>query len=138
MFLIYPTIDCPVTSRKASVNCCRTQSISRTTNSPVRFLWSLIKYGLVESFSGNPGFVHNLHRSCSVSPTTIQPRKNSNGTGRDNNLHRFSHTMSKASTESVFDPREIIESMVEKNIVGHGGAGTVYKIELSSGEIVAG
>ncbi|KAJ7965890.1 Receptor-like protein kinase [Quillaja saponaria] len=37
----------------------------------------------------------------------------------------------------TFDRREIIESMVDKNIVGHGGSGTVYKIELKNGEFVA-
>lgn len=36
-----------------------------------------------------------------------------------------------------FDQREIIESMIDKNIVGHGGSGTVYKIELNSGEVIA-
>lgn len=36
-----------------------------------------------------------------------------------------------------FDQREIIESMVDKNIVGYGGSGTVYKIELNNGEVVA-
>ncbi|GAB2293702.1 Receptor protein-tyrosine kinase cepr1 [Dionaea muscipula] len=36
-----------------------------------------------------------------------------------------------------FDQREIVESMVEKNILGHGGSGTVYRIQLSSGEVVA-
>ncbi|CAI9116054.1 OLC1v1017104C1 [Oldenlandia corymbosa var. corymbosa] len=36
-----------------------------------------------------------------------------------------------------FDQREIIESMIDKNIVGYGGSGTVYKIELSNGESVA-
>lgn len=36
-----------------------------------------------------------------------------------------------------FDQREILESMVDKNILGHGGSGTVYKIELSNGENVA-
>uniref|UniRef100_A0A2N9HUL0 Protein kinase domain-containing protein n=1 Tax=Fagus sylvatica TaxID=28930 RepID=A0A2N9HUL0_FAGSY len=36
-----------------------------------------------------------------------------------------------------FDQREVIEAMVDKNIVGHGGSGTVYKIELSSGDVVA-
>ncbi|XP_027167391.1 receptor protein-tyrosine kinase CEPR1-like [Coffea eugenioides] len=36
-----------------------------------------------------------------------------------------------------FDQREIIESMIDKNIVGYGGSGTVYKIELSNGEVVA-
>ncbi|XAR62031.1 Non-specific serine/threonine protein kinase [Bertholletia excelsa] len=36
-----------------------------------------------------------------------------------------------------FHEREIIEALVDKNIVGHGGSGTVYKIELSSGEVIA-
>ncbi|KAL5559884.1 hypothetical protein UlMin_036095 [Ulmus minor] len=36
-----------------------------------------------------------------------------------------------------FDQREILEAMVDKNIVGYGGSGTVYKIELSSNEVVA-
>ncbi|XP_051150651.1 receptor protein-tyrosine kinase CEPR1-like [Andrographis paniculata] len=36
-----------------------------------------------------------------------------------------------------FDQREIIEAMVEKNIIGYGGSGTVYKIELHNGEILA-
>ncbi|XP_047052690.1 receptor protein-tyrosine kinase CEPR1-like [Lolium rigidum] len=38
----------------------------------------------------------------------------------------------------TFDQHEILEALIEKNIVGHGGSGTVYKIELSSGELVAG
>jgi len=36
-----------------------------------------------------------------------------------------------------FDQREILESLVDKNIVGHGGSGTVYRVELKSGEVVA-
>ncbi|KAL8490293.1 hypothetical protein ACS0TY_025991 [Phlomoides rotata] len=36
-----------------------------------------------------------------------------------------------------FDQREIIEAMVDKNIVGYGGSGTVYKMELNNGEVVA-
>ncbi|KAK9756553.1 hypothetical protein RND81_01G106000 [Saponaria officinalis] len=36
-----------------------------------------------------------------------------------------------------FDQREILESMVDKNILGHGGSGTVYRIGLSTGEIIA-
>ncbi|GMH17998.1 hypothetical protein Nepgr_019839 [Nepenthes gracilis] len=42
------------------------------------------------------------------------------------NFHRIS-----------FDQREIIGGMVDKNILGQGGSGTVYRIELSSGEVVA-
>ncbi|XP_077233994.1 leucine-rich repeat transmembrane protein kinase family protein isoform X2 [Tasmannia lanceolata] len=36
-----------------------------------------------------------------------------------------------------FDQREIVNSLIEKNIVGHGGSGTVYKIELSNGQLIA-
>ncbi|KAI3508951.1 hypothetical protein L1887_23973 [Cichorium endivia] len=36
-----------------------------------------------------------------------------------------------------FDQDEIVEAMIDKNVVGHGGSGTVYKIELSNGEVVA-
>ncbi|KAJ4781110.1 Leucine-rich receptor-like protein kinase family protein [Rhynchospora pubera] len=36
-----------------------------------------------------------------------------------------------------FDQHEIVEALIDKNIVGHGGSGTVYKIELSNGELVA-
>lgn len=35
------------------------------------------------------------------------------------------------------DQREVLEAMVDKNIVGHGGSGTVYRIELRNGEVVA-
>ncbi|KAI3889279.1 hypothetical protein MKX03_003956 [Papaver bracteatum] len=37
----------------------------------------------------------------------------------------------------TFDQREIVEALVDKNIVGHGGSGTVFKIELKSGHTVA-
>nr|GEX88048.1 receptor-like protein kinase HSL1 [Tanacetum cinerariifolium]GEX88051.1 receptor-like protein kinase HSL1 [Tanacetum cinerariifolium] len=36
-----------------------------------------------------------------------------------------------------FDQDEIVEAMVDKNVVGHGGSGTVYRIDLSNGEAVA-
>ncbi|PIN21646.1 Serine/threonine protein kinase [Handroanthus impetiginosus] len=36
-----------------------------------------------------------------------------------------------------FDQREIVEALVDKNIVGCGGSGTVYKIDLNNGEVVA-
>ncbi|CAK9173618.1 unnamed protein product [Ilex paraguariensis] len=36
-----------------------------------------------------------------------------------------------------FDQHEIIEAMVDKNIVGYGGSGTVYKIKLRNGKVVA-
>ncbi|KAG9439919.1 hypothetical protein H6P81_020084 [Aristolochia fimbriata] len=36
-----------------------------------------------------------------------------------------------------FDQREIVDALIDKNIVGRGGSGTVYKIELGSGQLVA-
>ncbi|XP_076887517.1 receptor protein-tyrosine kinase CEPR1-like [Bidens hawaiensis] len=36
-----------------------------------------------------------------------------------------------------FDQDEILEAMIDKNVVGHGGSGTVYKIDLGNGEVVA-
>lgn len=36
-----------------------------------------------------------------------------------------------------FDQHEITEALIDKNIVGHGGSGTVYKIELNNGDWVA-
>ncbi|KAJ6807355.1 receptor-like protein kinase HSL1 [Iris pallida] len=36
-----------------------------------------------------------------------------------------------------FEQHEIVEALIDKNIVGHGGSGTVYKIELGNGELVA-
>lgn len=36
-----------------------------------------------------------------------------------------------------FDQHEIVEALMDKNIVGQGGSGTVYKIALSNGEQVA-
>lgn len=48
----------------------------------------------------------------------------------------FSYDM-KSFHRLSFDQREIMDAMVEKNIVGYGGSGTVYKIELNSGKVVA-
>ncbi|KAG7024598.1 Receptor protein-tyrosine kinase CEPR1, partial [Cucurbita argyrosperma subsp. argyrosperma] len=132
---------------------------------------SLIKYGLVESFSGNPGLCVSIYLDSSdqkfpvCSQNLNKKRLNSIWTigvsafiifigaalylrrrfSREKTVMEQDETQSssffsydvKSFHRISFDPREIIESMVEKNIVGHGGAGTVYKIELSSGEIVA-
>ncbi|KAL5705914.1 Receptor protein-tyrosine kinase cepr1 [Ranunculus cassubicifolius] len=43
----------------------------------------------------------------------------------------------KSFHKITFDQREILEALVDKNIVGHGGSGTVYKIDLSNGQAVA-
>eukprot|EP01018_Ginkgo_biloba_P002124 Gb_06320 [translate_table: standard] len=36
-----------------------------------------------------------------------------------------------------FDEHEVLESMDEEHVIGHGGSGTVYRIGLSNGESVA-
>ncbi|KAG0466107.1 hypothetical protein HPP92_017687 [Vanilla planifolia] len=36
-----------------------------------------------------------------------------------------------------FDQHEITEALIDKNIIGHGGSGTVYKIELKNGDLIA-
>lgn len=36
-----------------------------------------------------------------------------------------------------FDQHEIAKSMIDENMVGHGGSGTVYRIQLRNGETVA-
>lgn len=43
----------------------------------------------------------------------------------------------KSFHKITFDRQEILEALVDKNIVGHGGSGTVYKVDLSSGQEVA-
>ncbi|KAI3689110.1 hypothetical protein L2E82_47059 [Cichorium intybus] len=48
----------------------------------------------------------------------------------------FSYNM-KSFHHVSFNQHEIIKSMIDKNIVGHGGSGMVYKIELSNGEVIA-
>lgn len=132
---------------------------------------SLIKGGLVESFSNNPGLCVsvNLNSPDQIFPSCTQTynRKRLNCTWvigisvfiviiglalflkrwfskqrdvmeRDETLSSscFSYDV-KSFHRISFDQREIIEAMVDKNIVGRGGSGTVYKIELSSGEVVA-
>uniref|UniRef100_A0A2N9HTT3 Protein kinase domain-containing protein n=1 Tax=Fagus sylvatica TaxID=28930 RepID=A0A2N9HTT3_FAGSY len=132
---------------------------------------SLIKGGLVESFSGNPGLCVSVNVNSSDKNFRICPqpynRKKINSIwviGISVALivlgavlflkRRFSqqraaieHDESMSSSffsyevksfhRISFDQREVIEAMVDKNIVGHGGSGTVYKIELSSGDVVA-
>lgn len=48
----------------------------------------------------------------------------------------FSYNMKNFHRLS-FDQRELMDAMVDENIVGYGGSGTVYRIELNSGEVVA-
>ncbi|CAI0464199.1 unnamed protein product [Linum tenue] len=133
----------------------------------------LIKEGLVESFSGNPGLcipVPVTSSSNQMFPICSQRssyKKKMNSIwvigvsvaiivvgillllkrrfSRERTVMEHDETMStsffsydvKSFHRISFDQRQIVESMVDKNIVGRGGSGTVYKIELSSGEVVA-
>lgn len=133
---------------------------------------SLIKGGLVESFSGNPGLCVSVYSNSSERNFPICPvkydRKRLNSVwaigvsvtiilvgallllkrklGKERAAVEHDETISSSMFFSYdvksfhrisFDRREIVEAMVDKNIVGHGGSGTVYKIELSSKEVVA-
>ncbi|KAI6689178.1 hypothetical protein NL676_026006 [Syzygium grande] len=75
------------------------------------------------------GTILFLKRQCSKDKSVME---------RDETLSPsfFSYDV-KSFHRINFDQREIIEAMVNDNIVGHGGSGTVYRIELSSGEVVA-
>lgn len=132
---------------------------------------SLIRGGLVESFSGNPGLCVSVYSNTSDQNFPICPqkynRKRLNSIwaigisliiilvgallflkrkfGKERAMVEHDETLSssflsydvKSFHRISFDQREIIDAMVDKNIVGHGGSGTVYKIELSSKEVVA-
>nr|AMM42884.1 LRR-RLK [Vernicia fordii]AMM43048.1 LRR-RLK [Vernicia montana] len=130
---------------------------------------SLIKGGLLESFSGNPGLcvpvyvssdqnfpictkTYNRKRLNSIWVIGISvviiivgallflKRKLSNERLMEHDQTMSSSSFSydvKSYHRFSFDQQEILEGMVDKNIVGHGGSGTVYKIELSNGEVVA-
>lgn len=134
---------------------------------------SLIKGGLIESFSGNPGLCVSVSVNTSDQNFPICPkgysRKPLNSIwvvgvsailitigivlflkrrwSKDRSAMEHQDASSASSSffsydvksfhRISFDQREILKSLVDKNIVGHGGSGTVYKIALSSGEVVA-
>ncbi|XP_040996324.1 receptor protein-tyrosine kinase CEPR1-like isoform X1 [Juglans microcarpa x Juglans regia] len=132
---------------------------------------SLIKGGLVESFSGNPGLcvlvyvnssdqsfpicskVHNRKKVNSIWPIGVSvalivlgallflKRRFSQERAMIEHVEMVSSSFFSYDVKSFhrisFNQHEVIEAMVDKNIVGQGGSGTVYKIELSSGEVVA-
>ncbi|KAF7817082.1 receptor-like protein kinase HSL1 [Senna tora] len=145
---------------------------------PIPF--SLVKGGLVESFSGNPGLcvlsvyanssdsdhknfpvcshMHNRKRLNTIwvggvflamfiigfgvmllLKRRLSKHKSDLEQDHDDTLLSssfFSYDL-KSFHKLGYDQQEIIEGMVDKNIVGYGGSGTVYKIELKSGELVA-
>ncbi|XVE95114.1 hypothetical protein REPUB_Repub02eG0068700 [Reevesia pubescens] len=128
---------------------------------------SLIRGGLVESFSGNPGLCVRVHvQNFPICSHTYKQKKlNSMWAiiisvivitigallilkrlfSKQRTVMEHDETLSssffsydvKSFHRICFDQHEILEAMVEKNIVGHGGSGTVYRIELRSGEVVA-
>lgn len=132
---------------------------------------SLIKGGLIESLSGNPGLCVSVYVNSSdqnfplCSQTDNRKRLNSiwaivisaviifiglllflkRRLSQNRSMMEHDETLSssffsydvKSFHRLSFDQREILEAMTEKNKVGQGGSGTVYKIELSSGETVA-
>lgn len=126
---------------------------------------SLIKQGLADSFSGNPNlcvppayFISPDQKFPICSHFSFQKRLNFIWAigiplliffaGAALFLkRRISRKRAEIENEETlsssffhlqrFDQIGILEAMVEKNIVGHGGSGTVYKIELGNGEIVA-
>ncbi|XVF36511.1 hypothetical protein REPUB_Repub19eG0064300 [Reevesia pubescens] len=128
---------------------------------------SLIKGGLVESFSGNPGLCVLVHvQNFPICSHTYDQKKLNSMWAiiisvivitigallflkrlfcKQRAVMEHDETLSssffaydvKSFHRICFDQHEILEAMVDKNIVGHGGSGTVYKIELRSGEVVA-
>ncbi|XP_022725353.1 receptor protein-tyrosine kinase CEPR1-like [Durio zibethinus] len=128
---------------------------------------SLIKGGLMESFSGNPGLcvpvyvqnfpicshTYNQKKLNSVWAIIISVIVITIGAllflkrhfSKQRAVMEHDETLSssflsyamKSFHRICFDQHEILEAMVDKNIVGHGGSGTVYRIELRSGEVVA-
>ncbi|KAF5746759.1 hypothetical protein HS088_TW06G00933 [Tripterygium wilfordii] len=132
---------------------------------------SLIKGGLVESFSGNPGLcvsvsVNSPYQNFPICSLKYNRKKLNSiwaigisafliiiGTvlflkrrcSNERTVMEHDETLSlsffsydaKSFHRISFNQQEILEAMVDKNIVGHGGSGTVYKIELKSGEVVA-
>lgn len=133
----------------------------------------LLKEGLIESVSGNPGLCAPVHLNVTsdqlLLPLCPQPslRKRLNNVWiiglclmlsvfgilllakkwiSKRNQQEEQEGISSSSSFSYdvtsfhklsFDQHEIVEALIDKNIVGHGGSGTVYKIELSNGEWVA-
>ncbi|XP_010556500.1 PREDICTED: receptor-like protein kinase HSL1 [Tarenaya hassleriana] len=132
---------------------------------------SLIRGGLVESFSDNPGLCVPPNSGSSEIKFPLCPEAHSKKKlsstwailvsvfvlvlgamlylrqrfSKDRSVVEHDETLAssffsydvKSFHRVSFDQREIHEAMVDKNIVGHGGSGTVYRVELKSGEVVA-
>ncbi|GMI83156.1 XYLEM INTERMIXED WITH PHLOEM 1, C-terminally encoded peptide receptor 1 [Hibiscus trionum] len=128
---------------------------------------SLIQGGLVESFSGNPGLCVPIHvQNFPICPLIYNQKKLNSiwaiivsaivitigallflkrRLRKQRAVIEHDETVSssffsydvKSFHRVCFNQHEILEAMIDKNIVGHGGSGTVYRIELKSGEVVA-
>ncbi|KAL1814006.1 hypothetical protein ACET3Z_024071 [Daucus carota] len=123
--------------------------------------------GMLESFSSNPSLCVPKYLSSSDTNFPACPqtyRKKLNGTwligisvgiviigallflkrwlSKERAVIKHQDTFSssydvKSFHRISFDHFEIMEALVDKNIIDHGGSGVVYKIELSSGDIIA-
>ncbi|XP_054789142.1 receptor protein-tyrosine kinase CEPR1-like [Prosopis cineraria] len=137
---------------------------------------SMVKGGLLESFSGNPGvcmlpiYANSSDQNFQVCPQNssrkrprvvwvgaiisvaliiigfgavlfIRRRPAKDKASMEQDDESLSSSFFSCDLKSFhklnYDRQEIIEAMVDKNIVGYGGSGTVYKIELKSGELIA-
>ncbi|KAE8666466.1 F-box protein [Hibiscus syriacus] len=128
---------------------------------------SLIQGGLFESFSGNPGLCVPIHvQNFPICPHIYNQKKLNSMWAiivsaifitigallflkrrlrKQKAVIEHDETVSssffsydvKSFHRVCFNQHEILEAMIDKNIVGHGGSGTVYRIELKSGEVVA-
>ncbi|CAA6657633.1 unnamed protein product [Spirodela intermedia] len=117
----------------------------------------LLREGLTESFAGNPGLCLPTHPItlrlnniwfigasavlCTIATLVLVKRsiyKKGAMAKHDEASSSSSLSYDVTSFHKVsFRQREIVDSLVEKNIVGQGGSGTVYKIQLSNGDWVA-
>ncbi|XP_058081100.1 receptor protein-tyrosine kinase CEPR1-like [Magnolia sinica] len=131
----------------------------------------LIKEGLAESISGNPGLCTLVDLNSSL--PSLPPCRLPNTQKKHNSIWAVAvsaavvilgfllflkrwfgrervgmeQKLSSASPSFFYDVQsfhklsfnqhEIIEALDENNVVGHGGSGTVYKIELSNRQAVA-
>lgn len=97
-----------------------------------RFTWKKVNYiwvFLIASGIVIFGSILYLKRCFSKDHSVVE---------HDDNLSSSFFTYDVKSFHRVnYDLREIFEAMIDKNIVGYGGSGTVYKTELSNGETIA-
>ncbi|XP_068655129.1 receptor protein-tyrosine kinase CEPR1-like [Aristolochia californica] len=131
----------------------------------------LLREGLIDSFSGNPGLCvpNHLNSSEQNIPICSKPNKRKRMSriwlvavsisivvlglllflkrwfSREKQVidqegltswSSFSYDV-RSFHKLSFDQREIVDALIDKNIVGRGGSGTVYKIELGSGQLIA-